>query len=198
MLVHNNRVLGKVAGAQGEIAVDPRVFGIGPVRLQAVATAGTSTADRVWSAPATVDVQAARPLPPLANRPANLGRGLVLQMPDQSIIRVNETADPAWLTLKGLGGGQPFVLQGFFEVPIEDVYQFQVWHTGELKLSVDGQALHNVAMGDNAQKFLPVALAPGLHRLTVTGRTAADVKLRILFGGPGARSLSSETFLHAR
>ena len=73
-----------------------------------------------------------------------------------------------------------------------------VWHTGELKLSVDGHTLYRAAKGDNTQKFVPVALAAGMHRLTVTGRTATDRKLRILFGGPGARSLSNQTFRHAR
>ena len=41
-----------------------------------------------------------------------------------------------------------------------------------------------------------LALAKGLHRLSVSGRTAANTRLRILFGGPGALSLNGRTFRH--
>ena len=45
-------------------------------------------------------------------------------------------------------------------------------------------------------KFAPVALARGQHRLSVSGTSASDIKLRLLFGGPGSLSLSSSTFRH--
>jgi hypothetical protein len=111
---------------------------------------------------------------------------------------VDETRDPAWLTLHGVRADQPFLLQGFFDADKDDVYQFQLWHYGELKLSVDGKTLYNASKGDYTQKFVPVALAKGMHRLTVSGRTGSEVKLRILFGGPGALSLGRDRFVHAR
>jgi hypothetical protein len=67
-----------------------------------------------------------------------------------------------------------------------------------LKLSVDGRPLYNGTAGEYKHTFLPVSLAAGIHRLTVSGKTASDTKLRILFGGPGAESLSRARFLHAR
>jgi hypothetical protein len=76
------------------------------------------------------------------------------------------------------------------------VYQFQLWHYGQLKLVVDGFSVYDGQQGNFQQKFVPLALAAGRHRLTLTGRTASDVKLRILFGGPGAVSLSGKTFRH--
>jgi hypothetical protein len=198
LLIHNGRVLGKFTGERGDLELDPRQFGTGPVTLQAVATAGTAPADLAWARPVRIVIEPARPLPALANPPKSLGRGLVLQLPDGKIVRVDETRDPAWLTLKGIRSDQKFVLQGFFNVDAEDVYQFQVWHYGQLKLSVDGHALYSAEEGDNKQKFVPVSLAPGMHRLTVGGKTAQDVKLRLLFGGPGAASLDRDRFLHAR
>jgi hypothetical protein len=39
-------------------------------------------------------------------------------------------------------------------------------------------------------------LAPGRHRLSFSGRTASNVKLRILFGGPGSLSLDGKRFRH--
>ncbi|MEX2113601.1 MAG: hypothetical protein WD845_10475 [Pirellulales bacterium] len=197
-VVHDTRVLKKIAGPEGNIEIDPRLFGLGPVMLQAVGTAGNSAAERVWSAPLAIAVEPAQPLPALASPPANRARGLVLQMPGNKVIRVDETKDPAWLTLKGLHANEPFVLQGFFDVEADDVYQFQLWHTGQLKLSVDGRTLIDDANGDNKQRFAPVALAQGMHRLTVTGRTGSNVKLKLLFGGPGAQSVGRNRFFHAR
>ncbi|MGD9722125.1 MAG: hypothetical protein AB7O59_12215 [Pirellulales bacterium] len=198
LLVNNARVIANLKGESGEFSIDPRLFGLGPIELQAVATKGAAAADRVWSAPIALEISAGRPLPALANPPANRGRGLVLQLPDQKIVRVDETRDPAWLTLHGVRPDQPFLLQGFFDADKDDVYQFQVWHYGALKLSVDGRALYSSEKGDYTQKFVPVALAAGMHRLTVSGRTGSDVKLRILFGGPGAESLNRDRFRHAR
>ena len=198
LLIHDARVVGRVSGEQGEIDVNPRQFGIGPVTLQAVAMSGNAAAERVWSAPARITVQPGAPLPALSNPPAQRCRGLVLQLPDRSVLRVDETSDPAWLSLKGIRANQPFVVQGFFDAEKTDVYQFQLWHYGDAKLSIDGHTLYDGQKGDYSQKFVPVALAAGMHRLTLTGRTANDVKLRILFGGPGATSLSRDRFVHAR
>ncbi len=197
-IVHDTRVFKKIAGPQGDIELDPRLFGLGPVQLQAVGTSGNSAAQRVWSAPLAITVEPAAPLPALANPPANRGRGLVLQMPGGKIIRVDETSDPAWLTLKGMHADEPFVLQGFFDVERDDVYQFHVGHSGQLKLSIDGHTLYQSAKGDNSRQFVPVALAKGMHRLTITGRTGSDMKLKLQFGGPGALFVGRDRFLHAR
>ena len=99
MLVHNARVIGSADGPEAEIGVDPRALGLGPVFVQAV---GTNAAKRVWSTPLRVVVEQPVPLPPITKPPANLSRGLVLQLPDGKVMRVDETREPAWLTLKGL------------------------------------------------------------------------------------------------
>jgi hypothetical protein len=198
VVLHGTRVLGKTTGPEGDVEINPRVFGLGPVQLQAVGSAGSTAAQRVWSAPIEINVEAAPPLPPLASPPANRARGLVLQMPGNKVIRVDETADPAWLTLKGMHANEPFTLQGFFDVEADDVYQFVAQHTGQLKLTVDGHTLYESANGENTLAYIPVALAKGMHRLTVTGRTGSDLKLRLQFGGPGTQMLSRDRFVHAR
>jgi hypothetical protein len=93
---------------------------------------------------------------------------------------------------------EPYVLQGFFDVESDDVYQFHVAHSGQLKLSIDGHTLYTGAKGVNSRRFVPVALAKGMHRLTVTGRTGSDMKVKLQFGGPGAWFVSRNRFLHAR
>jgi hypothetical protein len=197
-VVHGTRVLGKTTGPEGDVEINPRVFGLGPVQLQAVGTAGATAAQRVWSAPIVLNVEAGAPLPPLASPPANRARGLVLQMPGNKVIRVDETSDPSWLTLKGMHANEAFTLQGFFDAEANDVYQFVAQHTGQLKLSVDGHALYDNAQGANTLAYVPVALAKGLHRLTVTGRTGGDMKLKLQFGGQGTQMLSRDRFVHAR
>jgi hypothetical protein len=122
----------------------------------------------------------------------------VLKLPNNKVVPIQETLDPNWLSVAGMESEEPFLLQGYFDVPSEDVYQFQLWHDGELKLSVNGTVLYEAQRANGSQKFVPVALAAGTHRLSVSGRTGADLKLRILFGGPGSLSVSGKDFRHAR
>ena len=201
-IVSNSRVLGKISGASGEVQIDPRILGTGPVMLQATGSAGevlgAAPDQRVWSPPVRLTIEPSPPLPPLANPPANLRRGLALKLADGKVVPVQDTSESAWLTLAGVRAEQPYVLQGFFDVPDEDVYQFQVFHSGDAKLSIDGHTVYDGQQGDNTQKFVPINLAAGLHRLTVSGKAGGDMKLRILFGGPGAYALGGRSFRHAR
>ncbi len=83
-----------------------------------------------------------------------------------------------------------------FEVADTDTYQFQVWHDGQLKITVDGRVLYNSKSGDEREQFLPVALAKGLHRLKLVGVAGSNVRMRIAFGGEGTWTLSGEKFRH--
>lgn len=194
-VVHNNRILGRVAGAEGEVKFNPRLLGTGPVSLQAIAAQGPGKLGFI-SAPVSLTIKPSAPLPALKDVPSRLVKGLALTLPKDKVVTVEETRNAAWPVAAGLGPNEPFTLQGFFDVKIEDVYQFQVWHLADLKLSVDGVVLYSSLRGDYTQKFVPVVLARGQHRLTVSGTSASDVKLRLLFGGPGSLSLSGSTFRH--
>ncbi len=197
-IMHNDRALGRITGEQGQVDVNPRLLGLGPVTLQAVAVKRDGTPARIASAPLHLTIEPPKPLPALPDQPTNLARGLLLKLADGKTVPVQETVNPAWLAGNGVEANQPFSLQAIFDVPIDDVYQFQVWHFGDLKLTVDSSVVYNVQGGDYTQKFAPVSLAAGKHRLTIAGRTAEDTRLRILFGGPGALSLNGATFRHAR
>ncbi|MBI3837606.1 MAG: TIGR03790 family protein [Planctomycetia bacterium] len=197
-LLHNGRLLAKIDGEEGDVNLNPQVFGTGPVTLHAVGIVPSNPRDRVIAAPVQLVVEAGKPLAPLKDVPDKLAPGLVLKLPDNKVVPVQETLDPNWLTSAGLESDQPFLLQGYFEIPTDDVYQFQVWHDGDVKLSVNGSVLYDVKHGNQSQRFIAIALAAGQHRLTVSGRTGNDAKLRILFGGPGALSLSGKDFRHAR
>jgi len=194
-VLHNGRVLGRIVGDQGQLKVNPRVLGLGPVGLQAIALAGTAYRDRVIPPPVRLTVESPPPLPALP--PQKLAAGLLLQLADKQVVPVQETTDPGWLALAGVRPNQPYAFQGYFEVDRQDVYQFQLWHTGSLALAVDGKTLYGVKEGNyDTLRYVPVALAEGQHRLTVGGRAAANTRLRILFGGPGAVSLNGRVFRH--
>lgn len=195
-VVQNGRPLGVISGEEGELAVNPRTLGLGPVSIQALAVGTQGTRERAVSPPTEIVVEPPKAMPALKDAPQNLAAGLAFKLPSGKIVTVQDTRDAAWPALAGLEQNQPFVGQAFFDVAAEDVYQFQVWHYGQMKLNVDGVSLYDGQQGNFKQKFLPVALAPGRHRLSFSGRAGSEVKLRILFGGPGALSLNGKTFQH--
>lgn len=195
-VVHNGRLLGSIAGEEGEVSVNLKLVGMGPVSLHALATRGNTPRDRVTPVPVSLVVEPPKALPALKDAPQKLAPGLVVRLGQDKVVPVQETRDPAWLAIAGLNADQPFTAQAFFDVAKEDVYQFQLWHFGELKLSVDGVSLYDEKQGNYSQKYVPVALAAGRHRLSFSGRVTNNVKLRILFGGPGALSLDGKMFRH--
>ncbi len=174
------------------------MLGLGPVSLQAIAVFGTGYRDRVIPAPVQLDVESAVPLAAISRPADDLAPGLLLRLPNNEIVPVQSTKDPQWINLAGVGPKEPFVFQAYFRVPAEEVYQFQLWHRGSLELSVDGQKLYTGRDGKYDQQFVPMSLAEGLHRVTVSGRTGSKSELRILFGGPGATSLDGQQFQHPK
>jgi hypothetical protein len=197
-ILQNGRLLGTIDGEQGALKIDPRILGLGPVGLQAIAITGRGSRDRVLPAPVTLDVQPAPPLPAIGRPPTSLVPGIMLQPPTGEPVPIQDTQDGKWLKEHGVGANQPFSLDGYFTVETEEVYQFQLWHRGELELAVDGLTIYRSRDGKFEQKFVPVNLAAGLHRVRIAGRTGKDSNLRILFGGPGARALDGKTFQHPR
>jgi hypothetical protein len=126
-------------------------------------------------------------------------------------VPVQETRSADWLQKAGVKPGEAFGMEGYFDVPppaqdtvaasaaevaAESVYQFQIRYTGNLKLAVDQRLLHEGSDGDHRQIFLPVALAPGLHRLRISAKGASDLKLQLRYGGRGTQSLDGERFRH--
>ncbi len=197
-VLNNGRLLGTIAGEQGQLKVDPRVLGLGPVDLQAIATWGTGPRERVVPPPVQLIVESAPPQPALPQPAGGLLPGMILRLASGRDVPVQETRDPAWLSTDGVEPNQQFIFQAYFRADQDEVYQFQLWHYGSLQLAVDRQTLYNGREGHYEQHFVPVALAKGLHRLTVQGRAGSEVKLRILFGGPGATSLDGQRFQHPK
>ncbi len=108
------------------------------------------------------------------------------------------TRDPKWLSINGIGANESFSVDTYFDVDSDDMYQFQLWHRGALHVIVDSSPLYNSDQGNYTQKFLPVSLAKGTHHLILSGKTANETSLRILFGGPGCMSLDGSKFRHVK
>ncbi len=196
-LVHNNRILGAINGEHGEATINPRQLATGPVSVQALALLADKGRGYTSSAPVTLTVEPPTPLPALKDAPTKLLPGMSLKLADDKVVVVEETREASWPALAGVKPNTAFQLQGFFDVAADDMYQFQVWHYGDLKLTVDNSVLLDGHMGNYTQKFLPIALTTGRHRLTVSGVAGSSARLRILFGGPGAMSLNGQTFQHS-
>ena len=194
---HNARLIGKLDQAEGQVEVDPRLFGTGPITLRAVGLSRSGATDFVYARPIDLQVQAARPLAALKKPdPAKLQTGILLKLPGGRTKTVQETNRPEWLSEAGVKPNDAFEIQSYFSAPKEDVYQFQVFTAGELKLSVDGVMLLQIPAGKFRERFAPVALAAGQHYLKINGRAADPAMLRVLFGGRGSKSLDAARFSH--
>ena len=58
-ILQNERVLGRIAGAKGELTLDSATMGTGPVLLRAEAKMADATLGHVSAAPQTVEIQSA-------------------------------------------------------------------------------------------------------------------------------------------
>lgn len=215
--LHNGRALASVAGEKGDVTIDTARLGLGPVAIQAVAhmpptggapgapapsatsadTAKTSVAEGtlVAAAPVEMDIIPPTALPAQPKPPeGETAKGLVLELPGGKRMLIESTRDGAWMTKAGLDKGQAFTLDGWFTAPRQEVYQFQVRPAGEMTVAVDGREIGRAPGG--RWTMLPVHLAQGPHRLTVTGVFEGRPSMDIRFGGPGAAPLDAERFSH--
>lgn len=212
VVIANAAAVGKFDGVKGQVKLDAQQLGSGPVILSSTAFTESKPPQIVQSRPIVVQVS---PGPPLAaiQLPSTetLARGLLLKTIGGKSVPVQETRSADWLQKSGVKPGEAFGIDAYFDVPAPDestaaasaadvaaqgVHQFQIRYTGALKLAVDDRLLHDGTKGDYREIFLPVALAPGLHRLRISAKSANDLKLQIRYGGRGTRTLDGQQFRH--
>jgi len=192
---HNQRRLAATHGAAGEVEIDSRQLGLGVVQIQAVAQIGGRETILVTGEPVEFKVV---PPPALAalevDTGANWAKGLELTPDGREPVAIESTKKGDWLAEAGVKAGEGFSLVGYFEVPEEDVYQFQVYPYAKLTLQVDSTVLAELTAGEC--QLLPIALAAGTHKLTVHGVAPEKPRLSLRFGGPGALSVGADRFRH--
>ncbi len=198
--LHHGRVLGSIEGEGGAAELPLDEVGLGPV---AIAVVGYLSAEAVGAAdPKPEEVVLGEPLRLEVGPPAALGpveppagaawaKGLLL-VPNGGQPRTLDKMLGGWGKDAGLAEKQSYTLEGYCDVPAEDVYQFQLRSGGELAVEVDGRPVARAAA--DRWRMVPVPLAAGTHRVVVKGTYAGLPEVR--FGGPGAASLSSDRFRH--
>jgi len=214
--LQNARLLAEIEGEDGQVEIESRRLGLGPVQIQAVAyvplapapkpPAGVQPAAAAPAAPdrthpgrqvaaPPVELQIVPPPPlPAVNVPEKTAKGLKLIFDGGQAVAVTKAGGHDWLVKAGLGPGRGFTLEGYFDVPDDDMYQFQARSSGNVAVEVDGRRLGTTRL--NRLTFLPVSLAAGTHRLSVRGRFPHKPSFFLRFGGPGAMDILADAFRH--
>jgi hypothetical protein len=217
VVLQNYREVASVAGSEGLVTIPAARLGLGPVRLQPLAIlrdipgeivlgerdrakailgkgeVELEPSDLYMGKPFEVTITPPKALSSLKDRPQELAPGLRLSSAGQSAV-VERVSGGDWLA-KTVKPGQDFVVDGYFNTPVEDMYQFQLRSSIEIKLVVDGRGVQ--AFGARL-KYFPVSLAAGLHVVTLQGRAAGKATLELLFGGPGATTVDKYRFRHRK
>jgi hypothetical protein len=188
-LRHCGRVIGTVQGTQGDCEINTSQLGIGPARLDAVATVDGK---QVATAPLWVDVVSPKPMSAITVA-VPPGQALV----DGPMLTGKEFAPSLVLDMKRRDAlvearipvGAQYAMDAYFNVGADDLCQFQVWTDGELMLTVDGRLLSHVTL--HGWTFVPISLAQGLHVMNVRGTAGPQRELEIRFGPPGTRRIGA-------
>lgn len=190
ILRHWSGEVARISGAEGSAKIDSRRLGQGPSIIQPVAV--FEGGREVMGEPIAVRVIPPAALP--AHEPGGaLEPGFVVT-PEGGTPAVVQEAKGDWLAGAGVKPDTTFTVEGVFNVPEDDVYQFQLHGATDLKMEVDGRA--QTWPAGKEWFFLPVHLAPGTHRMRLTAKSAGPFEAR--FGGPGARHLTGVKFQHQK
>lgn len=192
-------MLGAIEGERGTAALDLKEVGLGPVEIgvtgyltaDAAGAAEPKASEIVVGEPIRVEVVAPAALGPIEAPTGEWVKGLRLA-PNGAEPQVIESTLNRWARDAGLKEGQSYVLEAYFDVPAEDVYQFQVLSGGRMSVEVDS---HEVGQASGGRwRLMPVPLAAGTHHVRVKGTYEASPPPDIRFGGPGASSLHADRF----
>lgn len=193
---HHSRLLGTVRGDRGEIEVLAQSLGAGPVQLRAIAVGEGGSQGVVVADPIRLEINEPPPLPRLADVDwESLKEGLLLETGSGNQTVITETKRPNWLETAGGRRGQPFRLSAYLKAKYNGVHYFQIRHTGQLQMQIDGHAVYDNAGGSmDTLGYVPVSLQAGVHRVEFTGRPGDPLQLQIRFGGEGTWLLSDKEF----
>jgi len=192
VVLHQGRELGKIAGDAGTIEFDTSAVGQGPVDLQVVAKTADG-GDYAIAAPLPIEITPTAPLLPFGEPPAGLQPGVLLTLGSAAQV-IRDANAPGWFTNAGAQPEQAYRLEGYFNVPANDTYQFVAGFLGDLRITVDGRPLGDYKGEPFNFKYLPVTLAKGWHKFEVSGRTGESAMFELGFGGRGVRPVDGKAF----
>lgn len=192
-ILHDQRKLAIVRGDHGKVEIDTRKIGLGAVLLRAV---GKFQHDgktiSVQSRPVSITI-----VPPVGLEGIKLPRGKSfvkgLKLICKGKTRIIKDMQGGKVLIKpGVKKGESFQLEGFFDVPKDDVYQFQINFDGKLTIMVDSHRLDIPA--NRGWRYVPVALKKGTHHFHAVGKVERSNRIYIRFGGPGSWTISEKHF----
>jgi hypothetical protein len=194
-LFANGQPMGGLDSGQGSIQLDTGAIGMGPVAIRygLLFEDGSKFTGR----PSVLMVQPPAPLS-LAAKDLPKKREKGIQLLSKREEKKQESTVGSlkgdWLAKGGAVAGATFAARGYFSVAKEGLHQFQFRGNvlGSCRLKVDGK-LHSIPPGDG-WRSLPVCLAPGMHRFTLSGRGMDKPRLDVRFGGPGCQTVSDKRF----
>ena len=192
----NGRGLGRAEGTEARLVVDPRRLGSGPVQIQALGRTAGQAAMNVVSRPIQLMIEANPPLPAWQT-PRGVGWCGECSCGWPMDRRCRFTNLQSHLARRGRREARRVVAVG------ERVRRGRHRHVSiparprrRPETPRHGHVLYDGTKGDERERFLPVALAKGLHRLNLAGVAGANVRLRIAFGGEGTLSIGGPPFRH--
>jgi hypothetical protein len=194
VIFQHRRVLAKIEGDRGQAEIDPRLLGMGRITLSCIATGPADTPGYVTANPVRVHVTPPRPL---ASKPVSVQKtvpGLLLRQSNGTKQIIKKTNRANWLSEQGIGPREPYILQGHFQVPTEDVYQFQLAVNGPAQIWVDGKLLFKKEDANYRFDYIPVAFRRGWHQVELRGTSQYSPRVHFAFGGPGTRTVGADRF----
>ncbi len=190
----HDRPVGIIDGPSGEAEIDLQPLGPGPIRLQPIGILNKPSAEAVLGRPIEVTVLAPKPFAPLGvPQDSPWAPGLLLTGGGKrDPVVVASTAAKNWLQELKILPGRALALSGYFEVPVDDIYQFQVKSRFPVSVTVDGVELQQSS--NKGWRLLPVPLGAGIHKVIIQTVPPAEAQLELRFGGPGTAALSQAHF----
>lgn len=196
IVAQGSRTLAKIRGNQAEFGVDPRIFGLGPVVLQAAAIGHGGPSSNVLSNLLEFEVAANEPLTFEVPRGSQFKPGMKLTQDDGEPRVVLVLPADRWLADLGVVAGESFALSGLFSADRDGEFQFQIRHAMKLQLVVDGVTIHTADRKDMAVDYIPVALRAGLHQLELQGTAGENRECDVRFGYAGSSRLTPAAMTH--
>ncbi len=194
LFAQGGRIVRQIEGASGTVEIPAATLGLGPVRINSQAVMADET--RVAGTPVEVTVVSPEPMPGKAwPYDTTWVEGVLMTVGDAEPVVVESTRKTSWLKDLEVQPEQELTLRGHFDVPADEVCQFQVRADGPVTVTVDEREVVSLEGGE-PWRLIPLTLGAGMHDALVHATTGPKLRLQVRFGGPGALSIGAPRFKH--
>jgi hypothetical protein len=196
VIAQGSRTLARVRGNEGEVSLDPRTLGLGPVVLQAASLGKAGTTGNALSAPLELTVAPGTPSEFDVPRGSQFKPGMKLTQDDGEPQVLQDMVPHRWLEDSGVKAGESFALSGLFSVDRDGEFQFQLRHAMKATLLVDDVVVYTAENKERAVDYAAAVLRRGLHKVELRGTATDDRHCDIRFGFAGLQRLQPAAMTH--